>query len=366
MPHPGILAKFLRAAAVADACGGHALNLVIDTGVERVGEIDVPVGHPPSQLSVETISMLGEHEGMVAFRPPGVVRPPAVPDGVMESVARGIETIAAAWESATGSTAAEQAASAVGGVLRPHVGGLSVVFASRLLASPIGTEMLAAMRSDPEGCVRIYNEAVAAYPDAGVRLLQAGRSVELPLWRVDGGTIRPAMAQDLDAPPEHLLPRALASTALVRAAVADHFVHGLGGWAYDRIMERWMSRWLGWSLCPRSLATATMRLPGCSDPDIEHALQRGHLTFRRLRHDPHGGGDGALSPEKAAMLREIEATGAGTSERHAAFQHMHQRLDQAASKADLGHARAELAAARQSIRIAARRTWAFPLYPFAA
>ena len=362
IPHPGILAKYFRTRSLADAWGAHASNLVIDTGTERVGDIDVPVGQPPANLSVTTMSMLTEHDGVLAFRPPGVVQVPNVPAGVSKSVATGIETIAAAWDLATGSTAAAQAIGAVGSLLRPCVGELSVVFASRLLRSPIGEAMLEAMRSDREGCVRLYNEAVAEHPDAGVRPLRVGESMEVPLWRMEGGAIQPAVARDLDTHPTQLVPRALVISALTRSAVADHFVHGLGGWSYDRIMEQWMNRWLGWSMCPASLATATVRLPGCSDHDIEQSLQCCQRTVRRLIHDPQRGGAASLSAEKAAMLDEIKSPPAGSPARRAAFARMHRWLADVRGKADLGAAQVQLAAAKQSALIARRRTWDFPLY----
>jgi hypothetical protein len=362
IPHPGILAKYFRTRSLADAWGAHASNLVIDTGVERVGDIDVPVGRPPASLSVTTISMLTEHDGVLAFRPPGIVQVPNIPAGLSKSVATGIEMIAAAWDLAIGSTAAAQAIGAVGSLLRPCVGEMSAVFASRLLLSPVGEAMLEAMRSDQEACVRLYNEAVAEYPDAGVRPLRVGESVELPLWRMKGGAIQPAVAQDLDAHPTQLVPRALVTSALTRSAVADHFVHGLGGWSYDRIMEQWMNRWLGWSMCPASLATGTVRLPDCSDHDIAQALHRCQRTVRRLIHDPHRGSTASLSAEKAAMLDEIKSTPVGSPARHAAFTRMHRWLADIRGKADLGTAQVQLAAAKQSAPIARRRTWGFPLY----
>lgn len=361
MPHAGIVAKYQRARAVADAAGGHAVNLVIDTGTERVGELDVPCGHPPDQLTVTRIAMLTEHAGILAFRPPGSLWPAnarAWPDGVLETVVPGLEAIGSAWASSSGTTAGEQAASAVGHVLRPYAGQFDVVFASQLLCSPIGEQLRSAMRSDPQGCVSHYNEAVAEFPEAGIRPLEVGAHLELPLWRVAGGTTRPARQHDLENSPAELLPRALVTTALVRAAVADHYVHGLGGWSYDRVMERWISRWLGWSCCPRSLATATLRLPGCSDDDIERALTRRHHTLRRLRHDPRAAGGSGLSREKAALLAAVNSAPAGTAARQSAFGRMHQQMAQSADTAALDRATVEFAAARQSAPIAARRTWA--------
>jgi hypothetical protein len=363
MPHPGILIKYLRARSLADAWGGRCVNLVIDTGVERVGDIDVPLGHPPADMSVATLSMLTEYDGVLASRPPGVPNSPHPPEGLMESAAPGIETMTRAWQSAAGSTAAEQAAAAVGAVLRPYVGEPDLVFASSLLRSPIGQALLEAMRSDGEGCVRIYNEAVAAYPNAGVRPLSMGAITELPLWCVEGRHRRPASTRNLDTPPTQVLPRALVTTALTRAALADHFVHGLGGVSYDRIMERWMDRWLGWSLCPRSLATATVRLPGCSDQAIERALARQRLMVRRRTHDPRSGGAGGLSPEKAALLGEIQSVPGGSPARRAAFYRMHRQLAGARSASDLRAAQIQLDLAGQSAKSAVRRTWAFPLYP---
>ena len=373
IPHPGILAKYVRVRSLADAWGAAGVHLVIDTEAGRVGDIDVPVGKPPLGLSVRTLPMLRESGGVLAFRPPAVVNIPDVPRGVGASVREGIETIAAAWRAAGGASGAEQAAAAVAAVLRPRVGELTSVHASGLLQSPIGEALLDAMRADVEGCVRCYNEAVHANPSAGVRPLEMGESMELPLWRVEEGALRPARPQDLDTHPTGLqdldthptglLPRALVTTALARVAVADHFIHGLGGWSYDRVMEQWMDRWLGWTMCPRSLATASVRLPNCSDTDVGRAMLGRERVLRRLVHDPAGRGMPALSPEKAALLGQIRSAPPGGKVRQAAFTRMHQQLAELRPLAAVGHARSQLAAARRSAMIARRRTWAFPCYP---
>ncbi|MBT5382605.1 MAG: hypothetical protein HOL13_07175 [Phycisphaerae bacterium] len=356
LPHPGILAKYIMVNRLASTHAACMVNAVVDTGTGPLGHFDVPCG------GGHTLNMLDEGTGLWATRDAARVRPLQMPAGCAASIEQGIQEVSAAWLQSKGETAAHQAAAAQATVIRPWAGSFHNVWASQLLAAPIGVAVLHAMRDDPAGCVALYNEAVEAHPGLGVKLLRASGDFELPLWVVSNGSLQTATAQDLDVGGANLLPKALLTTALLRVAVADHFVHGIGGYAYDEIMEQWISRWLGWTPCPMSLATATVYLPGCSPAELDSETQRRVLKLRRLQHDPLGAGKVALSPSKAATLERIKAAGSASA-RAEAFATFHHDRQQAQEAAEVAKALCDVKASRAARASRARRDWACPLYP---
>jgi hypothetical protein len=352
VPHAGIVAKYLAARSLTKRSGGQVVNLVIDTGLGRVGQFDVPLGELPTPMRATTVSMLEEHAGVLSRRPPAQVRAVERLD-VGPPVQAGIESIRRAWASATGQTAGEQATSMVTGLLRDRVGAMASVPASRLLDTPLGEHMLDAIRHDPRSCVEAYNAAARAFPGV-CKVLDTTGPLELPLWVVDGQTRRAATVEDL-ATPHRLQPRALVNTAIVRGSVADLFIHGTGGWAYDEVMERWMRHWLQWPLSPRIMVSATVRLPGCDDASIKAAIARAREAIRRKRHNPDGGD--IPSRTKAEWLALIANLPRGSAAKREAFARMHQ-VFQAASADGSDDA---LAKAIASGRVASRRDWPFVL-----
>ncbi|MDP7070274.1 MAG: hypothetical protein QF561_02885 [Phycisphaerales bacterium] len=354
-PHPGILAKYLAARQLADAAGGVVLNLVVDTVDISLGDVEVPVGSPPLGLVTRRVSLAREAVGVLATRPAAVVAACSPPPEVSPDVRRGLMAISRAWESAGGQTAGVQAAECVAALLQPYAGDLISVAASALVRTPAGEALVRAMKRDPQGCARAWNAACCAVPEARVRLLRVGAEPELPLWVLDRGLRRPAGVDDLDSP-ESLLPSGLVTTAIIRSAGCDAFVHGLGGWRYDQVMERWIAKWLGWPLAACWLATAEARLPGCDEAAVLRAETVQRRRRRRVRHDPAGGGKAGLSAEKAALLKAIDQSPPRSVQRRDAWNTLHRWLDRSSGVRDSG---VGLATAR-------KRDWAFPLYPEAS
>jgi len=56
-------------------------------------------------------------------------------------------------------------------------------------------------------------------------------------------------------------PRALTTTLFLRLAIADLFLHGIGGGKYDQITDMIIERWCGIEPPPFAVATATLHLP---------------------------------------------------------------------------------------------------------
>lgn len=256
------------------------------------------------------------------------------------------------------------------------------VWALGLHATPRMQAAVDAMRRDPRACVTAFNDAARAHPEARVRPLdlRAGR-VELPLWWVRPGVARRRVyADELDAlaPTDTthpdlgtLAPRALLLTAALRAGACDLFIHGLGGERYDLVTERWMAAWLGWTLCPTAVVTATLRLPLGGDALPEpSAVARAAWEAHLARHDPALLGDAALGARKRDLAAQI-ARARTRAERATLYREMHALLADARA-----HAAGTLAAFDDRARamgdvssragVAYDRTWAFPMHAPAA
>ncbi len=347
-PHPGILAKYMVARHLAEGIGGVVVNVVVDTVDIEVGLVEIPLGTPPLGLSLSRAALLRESTGVLAARPAGESAAWSEQKEMSVATRQGLVLMASMWAQAEGATAATQAASMINSLIRPIVGDVVNVFASELLATPIGIALLEAIRLDPSGCLQAWNDACRAYPEVGVGQLRASPEIEVPLWVLESEVRRPATVHDL-AEPQSLLPRGLVTSAIMRCGGCDAFVHGLGGWRYDRVMEQWIAGWLGWPLVGRCLATADVRLPRCRELDLISAEKE----QRRLRHDPANHGGAGLSLEKAAMLRQIDACSPGTGQRRQAWDAMHGWLDRVGA---VPHSVGAAAVAR-------KRDWPFLIYP---
>ncbi|MDP7030133.1 MAG: hypothetical protein QF733_07930 [Phycisphaerales bacterium] len=342
VPHPGLLAKYIAARSLADRCGGVLVNLVIDTGTDHLARLDVPVRSKGGLLSAASVAMADERDGVVATRAAAEVRPLAVPAAATPEVRDALTDVWSAWTQAEGSTAAAQAGDMIERLLSPRVGAFRSTYASTLLSTPRGAQLLDAARADPQGCVDAYNAAARA-SGGRVRVLDPH---EMPFWAVNAAGVR-RRASDADlGGSDTLMPTALVTTAIVRCSLADVFVHGTGGWAYDRVMEPWVRDWLGWSPAPAVMVTATLPLAG----DLADASLR---AARQARHDPAG--SAGVSEMKRSWLRKIESLPRGGGARREAFRQMHDALKAASNPSMVRGASRAAAAAR-------RRDWPFLFY----
>ena len=108
-----------------------------------------------------------------------------------------------------------------------------------------------------------------------------------------------------------LRPRAILTTLLSRLLVADVFVHGIGGAAYDSITDEIVRRLVGSDPPRHAIVSGTLRLPlERVFPGIESADPRGELagvlqTLRDLQYHPECHLDPATLP---ADLRDLVAS----------------------------------------------------------
>ncbi|MBX3359217.1 MAG: hypothetical protein KF745_12410 [Phycisphaeraceae bacterium] len=389
--HPGILAKWLATVSAAEITTAGAAWIVVDQDVNDLLAIRYPRIEAPGRPAPGVWNAADpEAPRGLPDTPTGeraAHRPPPLPEAAFAtpSVAAGLEMIRGALSARVSeASAARQVGSATADLLAPLGGPVTLVYASQLARTSLMRDLVSRMRSDPRRCADEYNRAVARHSEAGIAMLStsgglaATHGPELPLWRITPGKGRPrerVFASMLGSTPdEHLAPRALLMTGLLRLAGCDLFIHGTGGGGetgYDRIAESWLRSWLGEpaaDLAPSALVTATRRLDMGIEPaspaEAAHAVWLAH----HARHHPSLLGEPGLESRKRDLLAKITAARSRGEHPREAFRAMHDLLHAARFQHadDLG--RLDQTAADLRARLAATdvindRTWPFPLYP---
>ncbi|MGH2373649.1 MAG: hypothetical protein ACRDIC_09280 [bacterium] len=214
-----------------------------------------------------------------------------------------------------------------------------------------------AILQDPHRFASVHNACLAAYREHyGVRTpaqpfpdLDVERDrVEAPFWYVGEGRRWPLyvdtrtgrlVARDRDVGPlpsdpddpafaaVPLRPRALTMTAFARLAVADLFIHGIGGGRYDRATDTIVREFFGIAPPAYAVATATLFLPFRDSAPPAHERYRLQRTLLDLQHNPDrflsadSGPHRELVAEKWSLIRGIEKSdGLTRRERRAATQ----------------------------------------------
>jgi len=405
--HPGILTKYIAAFATYGS-GLPLINVVVDQDAYdpliidvprrdgdrltvkklRLAKIqpDVPVGCQPS-ADVEEIRQnldrlpddtpIPRDRLLEAFLPPTADQPGradrAEPATLAGQMARVLTVLMTPWIPIQHQTTASRS------LWVKHT------FASRLLQSH-GQSLVEALRDDAQNAAKFYNQAVRKFPEAGMSLMRIEPDrVEVPLWRLRWGRPRERVFVDLaDTRPiftneagdeienrAELAPRALLMTAVMRSpAMSDLFIHGTGGWNYDRITEAWWQRWRGETLSPMALATADVFLdfddvphgpPEVLERAIWHAHHLPHNLDRQLNLTS------ALVHEKQKLLAYMNDD-RDKQRRRAAFQRIHQINRELSDQHPKAIAQAQRAVERARVgvdnaAIAGKRDWPFLLYP---
>lgn len=376
--HPGIVAKRLAAGAFASRTGAASAWLWVDQDDNDPTRIDLPTRAPDGRLGRRAWKL--DDNPTPAGTPTGSrpalrrVQPPdfetiGVREGAVGAISQAIEAHAGE------PNLARQFALACDDLLSASLGGAgdAPVFAGSLSTTDAFAALLDRMLDDPGACVRAYNEAASAHPEAEIRPLIANEKsgrFELPLWRVRPGEPRmPVFAgQAKEIGREQLAPRALLMTGLVRMLGCDLFIHGTGGGKYDRVTEAWFRSWLGVELAPAVVVSATLRLPlGGGPTPTEAEVAEAHQRAHKAKHDPSVVGDTASAERKAEFLREIERRKEAGGDPAPLFREMHALLEEYRSRyvgeiSEMEEEAASLAAALEGASVAGARDWAFALY----
>jgi hypothetical protein len=169
--------------------------------------------------------------------------------------------------------------------------------------------------------------------------------------------------------------RALVTTMFTRLAVADLFIHGIGGAKYDEATDAICERFFGAAPPPFATITGTLRLPAARAAlevgGVARLQQRlRELTYHPEQNLPQGGDvsqDGEYALLAAAKRRWVETdkTPQNAAERHRAIVQANAALQPfvAAERASLERQLADAAERRRADRVLNSREYAFCLFP---
>lgn len=368
--HPGILVKFLIAERLASRLGGRPLHLLVDQDQNHLAPLEYPAIAGDRALTLARLP-LDEPDPAAPIARRRCVRVGAdgPQDAALPEIGAGVAAIAAALRRFAGAeSAAEQCVRAIASLAGRWLSETTLVRATTLLATPIGLWILDSIADSPQRCQEAFNAAIRDRPGAARPLRREAGRIEAPLWRLGGvGEARQPAFLSLDDPPtrrrtllreeatatpSRLAPRGLLATGVLRLA-ADLFIHGRGGWAYDRATERWFGEWLGAGLAPMAMASADLRLP---------VAAAGRRPPRIAWHDPFPGSESGRSERKGEWLAQIAAMPRRSEARRLAYRAMQEAISIQRRARGL----APPPRRPDSAAIAARRDWPFPLHPTAS
>lgn len=366
--HSGILAKLFAQHEAADRSGAARVWIVADQDPVDLSLLRIPVGNG-KQLRLHELQLLA----------PGST-PPGVPSAALPAMdplevqdERLHELVSYLQGYAHEASLGRQFAAATIGLACDRLGieMPRMLHASELLGLPSEAlwQYTHKMSADPHECVKAYNNAVRAHPDARVRPLQIeGDRVELPLWGLRKHRARVAVDTDNigEFGQAELAPRGLLMSLLVRAHLGELFIHGTGGWVYDRITQDWARDWLGIELAPMAMATATHHLDLGFDPGEVVGVDDASWAYHHARHTPGMLGDQASQQRKDELIAIIDERKQLGEDPDAAYQEMVALLEAyrkrnrdglATLRSRIEHARSN----RRQIELANDRTWPFVL-----
>ncbi|MEO1717817.1 MAG: hypothetical protein AAFR76_11965 [Planctomycetota bacterium] len=337
--HAGIAAKLFAAQALADRINAAVAWLVIDTDDTKPAQLRVPVRDEAHQLVDRTIRIDREridHPGAAA-------------------------ALAAFDRHSNQTSLATRVTLAAIDLLPTPMP--TLLRASQLAESAAFGSLVEQFRSDADEARSRYNIAVEANPQAGMTGLVAD---QIPFWRVtpSGGRL-PARERDLDT--ATLWPRALATTAAVRAALCDLFIHGTGGAAYEPLNDHWLGERHDCNLAPFVSATATLRLTfdghAVTPTQAHEAKWRAH----HARHHPGLIGAEAAQAQRTQLVESIRGLPTGDPKRAELFADLHGLLAGARSRhagalATLDEEAAVLTERAKEHRLRNDRTWPAALH----
>ena len=363
--HNGILAKLIAQHEVAQRTGAARVWIVPDQDVVDLETVRVPIGSG-TELRSRDIRLL--EPGSI---PPGV---PSASLPAMDPFEPDDDRLTPLVEYLRGytyeSSLAKQFANATLQLASDRLGidPPKIIYASELFqAEAIWDHICAAMRTAPKESVLAYNQAVSNHAGARIRALEIhGDDYERPVWKLRDGYAR-IQANDANFDQHSTAPRALLMSGICRAMLCELFIHGSGGWSYDRITEEWFRDWLSITLNPMARASATMHLPLGFDREEVVSLKQAHWQLHHARHHPALVGDEQAQLERDALVERVTTLKSEGENPDGAYQQLvslleEHRIRNAPGLKQLEEQIQHAEAHEQQIKLANDRTWAFPLF----
>jgi hypothetical protein len=344
--HPGIWIKYLAMARLV-APGGVGLNLIVDSDALEEVAADVPRMNGRLGRARVLLSSAGPDVPAEALDAPTPEQWRAFVEAIDAHLATLNEPgLAEAWQRARvllpppaharlpgAITAARRALEGPRPYLDLPVSHLVRSEAFRRFALAILTEA-GRFATLHNACLASYREhygirtSAQPFPDLAVE----GARVEAPFWFVADGRRWPLFVDTeagslvangqtvarLPADPREpafasspIRPRALTLTAFARLAVADLFIHGIGGGRYDRATDAIMRAFFGISPPTYATVTATLFLPFAGGGRADEERRRLQRLLLDLQHNPDRflsseGPHHELVKEKWTLIRNLD------------------------------------------------------------
>lgn len=410
--HPGIWIKYLAMARLVPR-GGLGLNLIVDSDALEEVAAEVPRSNGRLQRARVVLARSGPDVPAESVPAPSADQWRAFIAAIDAHLATLDEpAVLEGWARARAVTPPPASMGLAGAVTairrslegpRPYLD----VAVSHLARGEAFRRFALAILSDARRFAEVYNACLASYREHyGIRtgaqpfpdLTIDGVRVETPFWFVargrrvplwldvragrlvaDGDTVAalPADPGDAGFAAAAIRPRALTLTAFVRLAIADLFIHGVGGGRYDRATNAIVKEFFGVEPPAYATVTATLFLPfsgGGRADDERRRLQRQLLD---LQHNPDRfvSGDGphqSLVKEKWELIRRLDGASAMTRrERRQATQRIREintilQVAVADRVANVQEAMREIDARRQDAEVTDYRGYPFLLFPLEA
>ena len=372
--HAGILAKRTAAALAGEALGAAPAWVIVDQDEADATALRLPVRERGALRAQEFRIGPEPRPGAPAGATPAFTPTTPALENVAPLAHAGVRAMVEALRAhMSARDAVEQMEAATADLLEGLVPPMPVVRATSLGSTDAFRDLVSRMCDDPAGCVRAYNAAAAARPGARIApLLHDARRDrwELPLWRLRDGLRERVWSDELgdESRTGVFAPRALAMTLLLRRGACDLFLHGTGGWEYDRVTEEWARAWLGVELAPMACVSATLRLPLLDrDAPTPEEAARARWRAHHAGHNPGVVGDAQRDAEKRRLLRAIAEDKSHGRDPGANYRALQGVLDahRAANMAALAALKKTADEAQEAARdasVANDRTWAFPLH----
>ncbi len=380
--HPGVWAKNAVLHHAAEATGGQAVHVVVETDAPKHLNLRLP---PPAVGRVGVDEPITDDPDLAAAKWSGrlAAPSPAHIDGLRPHAET--RPLLGQILNALATANVEQAQT-----FAPGAGGLVAALTAatheldwslglRHAALPLGPMLLSDgfltlvrhLAAEAEAFAADYNASLADYrqqhgidddqrpmPDLAV----TQDTIELPLWfddlatgrreratlvrhegrcwlvapsgdRLDLGREEAATTRWLMARQLRLAPRALCLTLFLRLIACDVFVHGIGGGRYDQVTDRLIARHFNLAPPKFAVATATLRWPSSADVDrvCPPCLKmRRHRLYHNLLGDAKT--DFLSRPDKPAAFAELHAALAAAARRSEPYQKLLAALDAAPAR----------------------------------
>ncbi|UCE62273.1 MAG: hypothetical protein JSU63_11275 [Phycisphaerales bacterium] len=345
--HPGVWAKHVVSSRLAEASGGRALNLVVDSDVIKQTSLPIPAAEN-DRLAVRRVPFVTAAPGCT------YEDIPAQSQGQIERFRQAtVEALGIRYERTHMPIFFEELAKSPGakdwtdqvvGARRAVEAGFGVALEDQRVSTAWYEPLILDILLDAPRLAASYNKALASYRQAA-RVRGSGRPVpdlecganrcEVPLWARRSGMARcrlfverrgDSVALFADSDTEigeisvadvvscdggrsllaalhgwQLRPRALVLTMWARLLLADLFIHGIGGAKYDRISDTIIDDYYGLTPPYIACASATLHLDLPQRSVTPEAIRSLQHEVRDLRYNPQRHID--LDDEIAELVR---------------------------------------------------------------